>query len=105
MKYFKNTELAKLYKVSEKSVRNWIEAAAAGNIDLELYKVGNKHHVANTLKNNSVIEQLVQKGKKYKNTRGFRAVSPKKEFYETYNKEQILDIIYGLTVHKEIPLQ
>ncbi len=105
MKYFKNTELAKLYHVSEKSVRNWIESARTGKLDLQLFEAKDKSYVANTASNARLIEELVQNGKKYKNKRGFREVSPTKKFYEMYDQKQILDIISSLTIHHEIPLQ
>jgi len=105
MKYFKNTELAKLYHVSEKSVRNWIAAAQERKLALELYEEGGKAHIANTTKNIVIIEKLVDKGKKYKNSRGKQIVTPTKKFYETYNQRQILQIISNMVVHKEIPLQ
>lgn len=105
MKYFKNTELAKLYNVSEKSVRNWIQAAQEGKIDLQLYEQSGKFWVANTSKNTVAIENLVQKGKKFKNRRGLKAVTPVDEFYKLYNHKQILDIISNLTIHHEIPTQ
>ncbi len=105
MKYFKNTELAKLYHVSEKSVRNWIDAARSGKLDLELFEQRNKFYIANTTKNTNGIEMLVEKGKKYKNKRGFRAISPVDEFYKLYSPKQILDIISNISIHHEIPVQ
>ena len=66
MKYFKNTELAKLYHVSEKSVRNWIDAVEIGKLDLDLFDQKGKFYIANTTKNTRTIEALVEKGKKYK---------------------------------------
>lgn len=105
MKYFKNTELAKLYNVSEKSVRNWIQASLDGKLDLELFKERDKHYVANTTKNKAVIETLALKGKKYKNTRAYKVVAPVPKFYKLYNPKQIIDIINNLDIYKEIPLQ
>lgn len=105
MKYFKNTELAQLYHVSEKSVRNWIDAALAGKLDLQLFENNGKHFIANVTKNTSSIEKLVEKGKKYKNKRGFKAVSPINEFYETYDPKQILDIVSNISIRHEIPVQ
>ena len=105
MKYFKNTELAKLYKVSEKSVRNWIEAAQKGKLELQLFEHNGKYFIANTLKNATIIEQLVERGKKYKNKRGFRVVSPTKKFYRIYNTKQILSIISSLSIHNEVPTE
>jgi len=103
LKYFKNTELAELYNVSEKTVRNWIQAAYRGNLDLELYDKGNAFHIADTAQNTFLIEQLVKKGKKYKNTRGKKAVTPASEFYDTYSLSEIYDIISHIDIHREIP--
>jgi uncharacterized SAM-dependent methyltransferase len=105
VKYFKNTELAKLYNVSEKSVRNWIQAAQDGKLELQLYELNGKFTVANTSKNIALIESLVEKGKKFKNSRGHRVTTPDPKFYELYNQKQILDIISSITIHNEVPLQ
>jgi uncharacterized SAM-dependent methyltransferase len=105
MKYFKHTELARLYHVSEKSVRNWVQAAQDGKLKLHLHEENGRPYIANVTKNIAIIEDLVKKGKKYKNTRGAKALTPKKEFYELYTHKQILDIISNITVHHETPLQ
>jgi SAM-dependent methyltransferase len=105
MKYFKNTELAKLYNVSEKSVRNWIQAAQEDKLDIDLYDKGGKSFIANVTKNTLLIEQLVEKGKKYKNSRGLKVISPTAKFYETYSTKQIFDIIKNLTINHELPLK
>lgn len=80
MKYFRNTELAKIYKVSEKSVRNWIEAAQSGKIELQLFEHNGKYFIANTSKNTTIIEKLVEKGKKFRNTRGHKKLVLVKNF-------------------------
>ena len=103
MKYFKNTELAKIYNVSEKSVRNWIQSASESKLDLELYTSNSKLHIANTSRNTFLIEQLVQKGKKYKNTRGAKVITPTEDFYKHYHKKEIFDIISNIDIHREIP--
>lgn len=105
MKYFKNTELAKLYNVSEKSVRNWIEAAQTGKLELQLFEENGKKYIANTTKNGLLVTNLADKGKKYKNSRGVKKLYPKKAFYELYNPRQIIDIVSSLTIHHESPLQ
>lgn len=105
MKYFKNTELAKLYKISEKSVRNWIDAARQGKLDLELIEQDDKAHIANTSKNTFLIEMLVENGKKYKNGRGFKYIKPTTTFYQLYDAKQVLDIISNIDIHREIPYQ
>lgn len=105
MKYFKNTELAKLYHVSEKSVRNWIDASRQGRSSLQLYQHNDKFFVANTPQNSLLIQDLVERGKKYKNTRGLKIVSPLPRFYDIYDSKQIFDIISSITIHHEIPLK
>lgn len=105
MKYFKNTELAKLYNVSEKSVRNWIQAAKEGKLELTLHTENGKAAIANTTRNTTLIEELVQKGKKYKNTRGLKTIVPSPVFYERFTPRQVLDIISNIDIHREIPYQ
>ena len=105
MKYFKNTELAKLYNVSEKSVRNWIQAAKEGKLELTLHTENGKATIANTTRNTTLIEELVQKGKKYKNTRGYKVIRPSEKFYKLYTPQQIVDIISNIDIYREIPLQ
>lgn len=103
MKYFKNTELAKLYNVSEKSVRNWIDAAEKGKLELQLVEASDKRHIANTSHNTFLIEGLVAKGKKYRNSRGFKIITPQEEFYEYFDANEIFDILSNLNIHHEIP--
>jgi uncharacterized SAM-dependent methyltransferase len=105
VKYFKNTELAKLYNISEKSVRNWIDATEAGKLDLQLHEEKGRLYIANSSKNTSAIEKLVEKGKKYKNTRGFKTIKPSKKFYDLYSPKQILDIMSNIDIYREVPLQ
>jgi uncharacterized SAM-dependent methyltransferase len=105
MKYFKNTELAKLYNVSEKSVRNWIQAASEGKLDLQLHAERDRPYIANTSHNTRTIELLAEKGKKYRNGRGFKVIYPTKKFYDTFSSKQIFDIISNLTIHRELPLK
>src|SRR5687768_3577091 len=104
MKYYKNTELAKLYNVSEKTIRNWVQSAQENKLGLLLYEKNGKSWIANTSKNIEIIEKQVKRGKKFKNGRGLKKITPSKEFYQLYDNKQILDIISNLAVHSETPL-
>ncbi len=103
MKFYRNTELAKLYNISEKSVRNWIEAAEKGKLGLELYGHNGKFLIADTLGNAAIISDLVEKGRKYRNSRSHKNVVPSPEFYKLFNADQVIDIISSLDVYKEVP--
>lgn len=103
MVYFKHSELVNDYHVSLKTVHNWIDAAKQGKLDLQLHEQNGRTYVANTPGNISALESLANKGKKYRNTLHHKTVSPKPEFYEYYNRRQVLDIISNLEIHREIP--
>jgi len=105
MTYFRHTELVNRYHVSLKTVHNWIDAAKQGKLDLKLVENGSRTYVANNPGNVLILEKLAEEGKKYRNVRFNKVVTPKPEFYEVYSRRQILDIINNLMVHREIPLQ
>lgn len=105
MLYFKHQELVEKYHVSLKTVHNWIDAAKQGKLDLELRERNGRTYIANNTANITVLERLVTQGKKYRNTRYRKVVHPNPEFYDTYTRRQILDIITNLNVHGEIPRQ
>lgn len=103
MLYFKNSELAYTYHVSVKTVSNWIEATKQGKLDLTLHVRGERSYVTNTARNIAIIEQLVERGKKYRPHRALKVVTPKPEFYRLYNQAQIYDIVSNLEIRREIP--
>lgn len=105
MQYFKHSELTDTYHVSLKTVHNWIDAAKQGKVTLMLHKSNNRTYVADTPENALTLKQLSEKGKKYRNTLHHKIINPKPEFYDIYDRRQILDIITSLNVHGEIPRQ
>ena len=105
MKYYKNTEIAALFHVSEKAARNWVEATQQGKLNLELFEKDGRFFIANTSKNMQVMEDLVSERKKFKNTRSYKVITPKPEFYDLFSPEQIYEIITNLEIHREIPRQ
>jgi len=105
MKYFKNTELAKLYNVSEKSVRNWISAAKQGKLDLELYEDEERQYIISSSHNKQLIQTLVERGQKYKNSRGHKVITPGENFYRLYSPKAVYDIVSSLDIYREIPVQ
>lgn len=105
MLYFKNPELAENYHVSLRTVLNWIEAAKQGKLELELYEQKGRFYIANTTKNVSTIENMVTERKKYRNTRGFKVISPKPAFYKLFTDQQLFDIVAGLETYHEIQRQ
>ncbi|HEU5187556.1 MAG TPA: L-histidine N(alpha)-methyltransferase [Candidatus Saccharimonadales bacterium] len=104
-RYYKNSELAKIYGVSRQSVSKWIESVRNGKLHLEMIAVNGQSYICNTPKNNKAIEAMVHERKKYFNTRSLKTVTPKDAFYKLYMPEQIADIISSIRIHKEIPRQ
>jgi uncharacterized SAM-dependent methyltransferase len=103
MKFIKNAELTRLHGVSDKAVRNWIEASLNGKIDLELVEIDGKRYIADSLHNDVLIEQLVQKGKKYRNKRSQKVVTPTPEFYSLYSHAQVIEMANYLDKYNEVP--
>ncbi|HSH55554.1 MAG TPA: L-histidine N(alpha)-methyltransferase [Candidatus Limnocylindrales bacterium] len=105
MLHFTNQELAETYHVSVRTVRNWIDAARDGKLDLVLHTQGKRSYVANTSRNVATMKQLSEKNKKFRPLRSVKMVAPKPEFYKLYNQAQIYDIVANMEIHHEIPRQ
>lgn len=105
MIYFKHSELVNEYHVSLKTVHNWIDAAKRGKLSLQLHSEKGKTYIANNPRNIATIEQLVEAGRKYRNSKSTKTTSPGPEFYKIYNEHQIYDIVTNLEIHHEIPRQ
>jgi uncharacterized SAM-dependent methyltransferase len=105
MQYYTNQELAESNHVSVRTVRNWIEAAREGKLELTLHEKGQRHYIANTSKNTLIIKDLVNKNKKYRPHRSQRTVMPQSKFYDLYTQEQLYDLVSNLEINHEIPRQ
>src|SRR5258706_10130000 len=105
MLYFKHSDLVNKYHVSLKTVHNWIDAAKVGKLELKLHEQGNRTYIAKTTENSTVLDNLAQEGKKYRNARFSYVAKPDPKFYEIFRPRQILDIISNLSIHREIPSQ
>jgi uncharacterized SAM-dependent methyltransferase len=104
MLYFKKSELAETYHVSNKTVANWIKEVKEGKLNFELHEEDGKSWILKTARNIALIERLVEERRKYRNSRGVKAITPKPEFYELYNQQQVFDITSSLDIYHEIPL-
>ena len=105
MLHFSNQELANTYHVSVRTVRNWIDSAKAGKLDLSLHTKGERTYIANTSKNKAIMDGLAVNGKKYRPHRAYKILSPRPEFYKYYSQEQIYDIVSSIEIYHEIPQQ
>lgn len=105
MLYFKHSELAEKYRVSLRTVHNWIDATKTGKLELMLHTESGKVYVADTPRNISILTELAQSRRKYRNTKASKSIAPKPEFYSIYNQKQVYDIATNLEIHHEIPRQ
>lgn len=103
MNYFKNTELAQRFHVSKATVSGWVKKAKTGKLGLELHIEGGRTYIANTTKNATLIEELVESGRKNRNGRAFKVIRPRPEFYKLYSEPQVYDICASLERLHEIP--
>lgn len=105
MNYLKASEVVQLFGVGKRTVYHWIDAAKDKKIGLEVAEVKGKTYVLNTPLNMVRMKDLAEKGVKFKNKKLLQVISPKKEFYQTYSEDQIIDILKNLEVNNEIPLK
>lgn len=105
MPYLKHAELANEYHVSLKTVYNWVDAAKAGKLDLQLFTNGGNSYIEDTPDNAKTLRKLAEKGKKFRPAAYTKTLRPDPKFYDIYNQRQVLDIITNLSVHGEIPRQ
>lgn len=105
MLYFSHTDIENTYHVSKRTVHNWIGSAKSGRITLELYKKGSRSYIANTPDNLETLTSLAESGKKKRNIRYQKTVSPAPNFYKLLSKTQILDMISSIDIHRELPRQ
>lgn len=105
MPYFKNSELAYTYHVSDRTVRNWVALAKEGKLPLELETLGDKAYVAKTSGNIKIIEEYVARNKAKRPRNALKIISPSKKFYRLFTQAQVYDIVRNLEMHHEIPRQ
>lgn len=103
MEYFKNIEIARLYKVSKATVGNWIESGMQKKNNLQLNEIGGKYYISKTSHNKAILKELSESGQKFKKRSIFKILRPSSEFYNVFNESQIVDIISSLETYKEIP--
>ncbi len=103
MLYYKNSEVAKKYKVSKATVGHWVAAALKSGNNLGIVTVNGKQYIAQTEHNDNILQQLSHKGQKFKNKSVLRKISPQPEFYEIFNESQIVELLMNLEVYHEIP--
>lgn len=103
MKYYKYSQLVKEYNVSDRTVRNWVEASLKGKVDLKLHEAKGRYYVANSVANNAILESLADHGKKYRNSRSSKSVEPNREFYDVFSPDYVAAIANSLEKKHELP--
>jgi hypothetical protein len=103
MHYFKHSDLAERFGVTDKTIYNW--ATRADKNQLKVTKVGEKNHILDTPENLLILERLADKARSWRSDQHYQVVKPKLEFYDIYSRRQIRDIITNINVHGEIPRQ
>jgi len=103
--YFKNTELAELYGISEATVRNWLKASKQDAHGLELVERNGRVHVAKSISNISIVEKLVRENRKYRNALASRTIIADQKLFEVFDEARVYDIVRSMELHGEVPHQ
>jgi len=103
MSFFKNSQVAKKFKVSHTTVTNWIEASERGQNDLQLATMGKRRVIIDNSHNTEVIRKLVQRGKKHSWTSKKVITAAKDEIYNIFSPQQIAELVTSILSKNEIP--
>ncbi len=105
MYFFKNSELAKKYNVSNPTVGEWIKQAIIGNNFLQLIKVNEKYRILNNEHNHAELFKLSESGKKYRNKILSKSVELDDSFYDLYSSEEVIDMMNDLRFKKQVKIK
>ena len=103
VKYYKHSQLVKTYNVSDRTVRNWVDATLEGKVGLELHERKGRHYVADTVANQAILGNLAEHGRKYRNSRSHKEIKPAASFYKLFNDSQLTDLVNVLDKNHELP--
>jgi SAM-dependent methyltransferase len=105
MYFFKNSELAKKYNVSNPTVGEWIKQAITGNNFLQLIKVNEKYRILNNEHNHAELFKLAESGKKYRNKILSKEIKLESSFYKLYSSEEIIDMMNDLRFKNQVKIK
>jgi hypothetical protein len=103
--YFKNTEIAKEFKISSVTVGRYIENSLNGANNLQLIYVRGKPRIKRNEFNFNVIKNLTSNEARFKNKGIINHCKLDKSIYKIFNKKQILEIISNLESKKYFPIK
>jgi Histidine-specific methyltransferase, SAM-dependent len=101
--YNSRYDIAKIFGVSEGSVRNWIKKAINKEVHLQLVDVNGVKHILKNEHNLTIINELVEKGRKHKPLDTREVVQVDKEIYKVLDDNQLIELINLLETSKNIP--
>lgn len=103
LSYYKSrVEVANQFKVSEGTIRNWIKRSLAKELNLELVIVKDKYLITRNLKNQAIMDNLAQDGKKYKPPQPREVIVVSESSCSHLTIEQKTSLIANLEIDKSI---
>jgi hypothetical protein len=103
--YFKNTELAKEFKISSVTVGRYIEQSIGGTNNLQIINIRGKPRIKRNEFNFNVIKSLTSNESRFKNKGLVNNSVLDASAYKTFNHKQLLEIISNLESKKYIPIK
>jgi hypothetical protein len=98
---FRNVQVSKMFGVSEVTVLNWIRASKNSKNQLELVEYKGKHCIVNSAHNLAEMQQLSEKGRKYRNKVPIKKADI--SHFGGMRPDHIFEILYNLEHKKRIP--
>lgn len=103
MLFLKNSQVAKLFKVSHTTVTNWIDASERGQNDLQLTTNGKRKVIIDNPHNREVIRKLIERGKAHSWTSKKVKTEARSDLYEIFTQKQLAELVSSIMSSGEIP--
>lgn len=102
--YKKQVEVARICKVSQGTITNWINKAKDNKNLLQLIDIDGRFYIVRSEHNSAELAKLAAEAEGYQNVE-YTDIYPKDELYETLNEDQLLALINTIKINKSIPLK
>lgn len=100
-----NAEISRIYKVSKPTVSTWIDGSISGRNFIKLVKVKGRWQIEDNEHNRIELERLRNEGRKHRSYSSLKRVEMPQEFYNTFNPDQVVEIINDLEFSREVNLK
>jgi uncharacterized SAM-dependent methyltransferase len=105
MDFYRNSDIAREFNVSNTTVMRWIDGALEGKNNLLVENDGKKVRIIKNQHNLIEIQKLREEGVKFRSGVTYANIKPDLDFYNSFSESEIVEMIIDLQLRKEVNLK